>query len=167
MLVVTFVVIVVTLVAQGLTLPWVVRRLGLDRLGLDERRDRKRRETAARVETARAALARLEQAAREGRLPPETVDPWRTRQEQRIAQLDDARNPNGGSEPTVTTVHRVELAMVDAERERLNGLLKEGAISDEIRRRIERDLDLDEERLRRHVLGMTVEDVPDEGPAAR
>ena len=167
-LVVTFVVIIVTLVAQGLTLPWVVRRLGLDRLGLDERRDRKRRETAARVETARAALARLEKSAIDHRLPPETVAPWRTRQEQRIAQLDDATEPRRGHEPAVTTVHRVELEMVEAERERLNALLREGAISDEIRRRIERDLDLDEERLRRNVHGMLVEDgAPDEGPANR
>jgi Na+/H+ antiporter len=167
-LVVTFVVIIVTLVAQGLTLPWVVRRLGLDRMGLDERRDRKRRETAARVETARAALARLEKVAAEHRLPAETIAPWRTRQEQRIAQLDDATDPKRGHEPAVTTVHRVELEMVDAERERLNTLLREGAISDEIRRRIERDLDLDEERLRRNVRGMVVEDgAPDDGPASR
>jgi CPA1 family monovalent cation:H+ antiporter len=167
-LVVTFVVIVVTLVAQGLTLPWVVRTLGLDRLGLDERRDRKRRETAARVETARAALARLEQAASDEELPAELVEPWRTRQRQRIEQLGDARNPSGDGEPAVTTVHRVELTMVDAERERLNALLQDGTISDEIRRRIERDLDLDEERLQRNVRGMSVEDdAPDEGPGAR
>jgi len=167
-LVVTFVVIIVTLVAQGLTLPWVVRRLGLDQLGLDERRDRKRRETAARVETARAALARLDKAAIEHHLPPETVAPWHTRQEQRIAQLDDATEPTRGHEPAVTTVHRVELEMVEAERERLNALLHEGAISDEIRRRIERDLDLDEERLRRSVRGLVVEDgAPDDGPGAR
>jgi len=161
-LVVTFVVIIVTLVAQGLTLPWVVRRLGLDRAGLDERRDRKRRETAARVETARAALARLDKAAIEHDLPPETVAPWRTRQEQRIAQLDDATEPKRGHEPAVTTVHRVELEMVEAERERLNELLREGAISDEIRRRIERDLDLDEERLRRNVSGIVADEEPSE-----
>ncbi len=161
-LVVTFVVIVVTLVAQGLTLPWVARKLGLDRLGLDERRDRQRAEMNARVETARAALERLESAAAKHELPAETIGPWRTRAEQRVAQLEDARNPYGHGLLTVTSVHRVELELVDAERRRLNSLLREGTISDEIRRRIERDLDLDEERLRRRVRGMSVGDDPGE-----
>ena len=62
-LVITFIVILVTLIAQGLTLSSVVRALGLDRLGAAERRERKRRELRARVETARAALARLDSAA--------------------------------------------------------------------------------------------------------
>ena len=65
-------------------------------------------------------------------------------------------------------MQRVELEMVEAERERLNALLREGKISDEIRRRIERDLDLDEERLRRNVRGLVVEEgAPDDGPSAR
>jgi CPA1 family monovalent cation:H+ antiporter len=53
--------------------------------------------------------------------------------------------------------------MIAAERARLNELLREGRISDEIRRRIERDLDLDEERLRRNVRGIA-EDEPELGP---
>ena len=60
-------------------------------------------------------------------------------------------------------VRRVELALIGAERARLNALLREGRISDEIRRRIERDLDLDEERLRRNARGI----VSDEEPAPR
>ena len=62
-LVITFMVIVVTLIAQGLTLPFVVRKLGLDRLGLEEHHERKRREILARLETARAALEQLDAAA--------------------------------------------------------------------------------------------------------
>ncbi len=68
--VITFVVIVVTLVAQGLTLPWVLRKLGLDKLGIAEVRDRKRREMSARVEAARVALTRLDARREGGRVTP-------------------------------------------------------------------------------------------------
>jgi len=56
------------------------------------------------------------------------------------------------------SLNRVELALIRAERERLNALLREDQISDEIRRRIERDLDLDEERLRRNARGIVADD---------
>jgi CPA1 family monovalent cation:H+ antiporter len=58
-------------------------------------------------------------------------------------------------------MHRVELELLAAERARLNALLHEGRISDEIRRRIERDLDLAEERVRRNVRGIATDDDAD------
>jgi len=167
-LVLTFVVIVVTLVAQGLTLPYVLRRLGLDKLGIAELRHRKQHEMRARVATARAALARLDTAVQEEQLPDDIVAPWRERQRQRIAQLENARDPDGDGFATSASVHRVELALIAAERARLNELLREGKVSDEIRRRIERGLDLDEERLRRNVRGIAADDEDaDEAPGRR
>ena len=157
-LVITFTVIVVTLVAQGLTLPFVVRRLGLDRLGGEERKERKLREANARLETARAGLDRLAGVVAEHRIADELLQPWRSRQEQRIAQLANARDPDGEGLAQARTLNRVELALIRAERERLNALLREDQISDEIRRRIERDLDLDEERLRRNARGIVADD---------
>jgi CPA1 family monovalent cation:H+ antiporter len=157
-LVITFTVIVVTLVAQGLTLPFVVRRLGLDRLGGEERKERKLREANARLETARAGLDRLAGVVAEHRIADELLQPWRSRQEQRIAQLADARDPVGEGLAQARSLNRVELALIGAERERLNALLREDQISDEIRRRIERDLDLDEERLRRNARGIVADD---------
>jgi CPA1 family monovalent cation:H+ antiporter len=164
-LVITFIVIIVTLIAQGLTLPFVVRKLGLDRLGSAEARERRRREAAARLETARAGLSRLDEVAARERLGAEVVQPWRTRQEQRIAQLDGARGSDGEPVDEALGVQRVELSLIAAERTRLNALLREGSISDEIRRRIERDLDLDEERLRRNASGITDDDPPEGRPA--
>jgi monovalent cation/hydrogen antiporter len=152
------VVIVVTLVAQGLTLPWVLRKLGLDKLGVAELRHRKQREIRARVETTRAALARLETAAQEERLPDHIVALWRERQRQRIAELEGERDSDGRGFAPSAGVQRVELALIGAARTRLNDLLRQGSVSDEIRRRIERDLDLDEERLRRNVHGITTDD---------
>jgi len=60
-------------------------------------------------------------------------------------------------------VHRAELALIEAERARLNELLREGKVTDEIRRRIERGLDLDEERLRRNVRGISSDGDDDDG----
>ena len=161
LLVLVFVVIVVTLVAQGLTLPFVVRRLGLVQLGAAERRHRRRQEAAARLETARAALARLDDAAREHGLAPEALRSWRKKQQQRIDLLEHTRNPDGDGSVQATSMHRVELELLAAERARLNALLHEGRISDEIRRRIERDLDLAEERVRRNVRGIATDDDAD------
>ena len=63
-------------------------------------------------------------------------------------------------------MRRVELALVAAQRRRINELVRKGTVSDEIRRRIERDLDLDEERLRGNVTGIAT-DAPPEGEFPR
>ena len=157
-LVITFTVIVVTLVAQGFTLPFVVRKLGLDRLGCEERKERKLREANARLETARAGLGRLAGVVAEHNIADDLLRPWRSRQEQRIAQLAHARDPDDEGLAQARSLNRIELALIGADRERLNALLREGEISDEIRRRIERDLDLDEERLRRNARGIVADD---------
>jgi len=153
-LVLTFVVIVVTLVAQGITLPWVLRALGLDRLGRAELRERKEREINARVEAARAALARLDAEAQREQWPDDVVVPWREREQLRIAQLEGERDGAGDGVARSASMHRVELDLIDAQRKRLNDLLRKGEVSDEIRRRIERDLDLDEERLHGNLRGI-------------
>jgi CPA1 family monovalent cation:H+ antiporter len=159
LLVLTFMVVVVTLVAQGLTMPFVVRKLGLVELGADERRERTQREAEARVETARAALDRLDEACRQWKLPDDFVALRRERQRQHIRQLESAQADGDGSDLAVRA-HRMELQLIGAERRRLNQLVDDGHITDEIRRRIERDLDLDEERVRRNVRGAA----PDEEP---
>jgi len=153
-LVLTFVVIVVTLVAQGLTLPWVLKKLRLDKLGLAEVRRRKEREIYARMEAARAALAELDAAAKTHALPEEVIGPWREREQLRIAQLEGERERDGERFAASASMHRLELALVAAQRKRLNELLRSGEVSDAIRRRVERDLDLDEERLRGNLQGL-------------
>ena len=159
-LVLTFVVIVVTLVAQGLTLPWVLRRLGLEKLGNAELRERKEREMVARIEGARAALAELDTAAKAERIPDEVLAPWHEREALRVRQLEGERAGDGARLATSARMRRVELALVAAQRRRINELVRKGTVSDEIRRRIERDLDLDEERLRGNVTGIAT-DAPD------
>src|SRR5215211_2310935 len=64
----TFCVILLTLVLQGLSLPLLIRRLGL----VEAEGEEEREETEARLRTAEAALAKLEELAAEGRVREDT-----------------------------------------------------------------------------------------------
>ena len=129
-----------------------------------------RRATATGTRRARGSKLRAprwrdsKRIAAEQKLPDEIVAPWRERERQRIAQFETERNPKGDGFTLSAGVHRAELALIEAERARLNELLREGKVTDEIRRRIERGLDLDEERLRRNVRGISSDDDDDDGP---
>src|SRR5207253_2210011 len=68
----TFCVILGTLVVQGLSLPWVIERLGLEDDGLEAKEDAK-----ARVLAAEAALERLEALAQEDWVRDDTAERMR------------------------------------------------------------------------------------------
>jgi CPA1 family monovalent cation:H+ antiporter len=153
----TFSVILVTLVWAALVLPIVVRRLGLAERGSWERRDRDAREIATHVAAARYLLRELKNIAADKGLSPKVADEIRVRMMERIAHLR-RRTGEGADRVLAEERERGELALVVAERGYLNRLLYEHAIDDEVRRRIERDLDLREERLRRNVQGVTDDD---------
>ncbi|MDH6142598.1 Na+/H+ antiporter [Kitasatospora sp. GP30] len=80
---VAFCVVLFTLVVQGLTLPWLVRRLGIDP-HLD-RREQEQRELWWRA--SKAALERLHELADQDKLPSELVEKLRERQHDRMARL--------------------------------------------------------------------------------
>jgi NhaP-type Na+/H+ or K+/H+ antiporter len=154
----TFSVILVTLVCLGPMLPFIVRRLGLVERGSRERRARDALEARSHLEAARSALDRLSHIARQKQLPPEVVAQVRARHEEHIAHLEHrhARDNDGGR--LAKQRKTGELALIAEERDHINGLLRTRVIGDEVRRRIERDLDLREERLRRNVRGVSADD---------
>src|SRR6476661_2501753 len=84
---VTFGVIVVTLVGQGLMLPAVVRRLALPHNAEDERRREQDAEIAARLQALEAAQGRLDGLAADGETAPEVVALLRSRNDHRAGQL--------------------------------------------------------------------------------
>jgi CPA1 family monovalent cation:H+ antiporter len=137
----TFGVIIITLVGQGLLLPSVVRRLGLDRDGPAEQRRERQAELTARAEAITAARRHLERLAAERKLGSEVIDFLNARHDHRMrlipADLDD-----GFAQMRLSNDLRLEL--IAAEREFLSELLRQGRITDESRRRLERDLDLEE-----------------------
>jgi monovalent cation/hydrogen antiporter len=138
---VTFGVIIVTIVGQGLMLPAVVRWLGLPRLGKEERTGEIQAELAARQAALKQVEARLEKVIKEHELPGYAVDHLRTRNQSRLQIL-----PTNLTEDIdhMRQTAKVKAELIEAERDFIYGLLRDGKITDEARRRIEYELDLEE-----------------------
>ncbi|MEJ2435328.1 MAG: hypothetical protein P8Y53_20075 [Pseudolabrys sp.] len=141
---VTFGVIIVTLVGLGSLMPLMVRRLGLSRLGTEEHMSEIEAELAARQTALAEIEQRLEQFASERALPADVVELLRTRNLSRNQILP--RNLGHGLEFTRVGA-AVKKELIDAEREFIFRLLRDGKITDEARRRIEYELDLEEASL--------------------
>ncbi len=140
---VTFGVIVVTLVGQGLMLPGVVRWLALPHDAEDERRRERDAEIAARIETLNVAQSRVNQLEADGEVSAEVLAILRANQANRAGQVPT--DPDGREAVGAAAELRAEL--IAAEREYIYRLLQQGRITDEARRRIERELDLEEASL--------------------
>lgn len=143
----TFSVILVTLVGQGLMLPTVMRALGLAHAGRRERHADRIEESAARRRAIEAAGARLEELIAERNLARDLVLPLRTRMRDRLNLVQ--RNDDGGREHArqIDVNTEIEFLLLAAERRQINDLYREGKLKDEPRRRIERELDLREAQL--------------------
>lgn len=140
----TLAVIIVTLVGQGLTLKPLIRALGVEDDGAAEQE-----ELVARMHTAEAALARLEDLAGEDWIYDDTVTRVRGMLDYRRRRFSARIDGDGtdGYEERSTAYQRVLRELLAAERRQLLVLRNEGRISDEVRRRVERDLDFEESRL--------------------
>ena len=142
---VSFGVIFITLVGVGLGLPPVVRRLGVNDVGRAESIAEHESEIAARREALGAALKSLDAITDDRELSDEVVKLLRARHETRADQLPDSLNPDAHDVSAAGTALTREL--ISAERKFIHVMLRDGKITDEIRRRIERDLDLEEASL--------------------
>ena len=145
----TFCVIVVTLVGQGLLLPTVIRWLGLPDLGLQERRLEETEELASRQQTISAVLRDLDALAAERNLPGQIVEPVRAYHRERLRQLEYRSGTDERYQQFAALSAELELLLVQTERKHLYALLCSGQLKDDARRRIERELDLREAQLRR------------------
>jgi monovalent cation/hydrogen antiporter len=137
----TFGVIIITLVGQGMMLPTVIRWLGIGHHGKAEHRREQEAELAARSEAIRHSRDHLENLAKERKLGSEVVDFLNARHDQR-ARLIPSDLDDGLAHMRVSNDLRREL--IAHERGFLHELLRDGKITDESRRRLERDLDLEE-----------------------
>jgi len=142
---VSFGVIFITLVGLGLGLPPVVRWLGVAQAGREEYLAEHESEISARREALAAALKSLDAITDDRELSDEVVKLLRARHEIRANQLPDSLDPDKHDVSTTGTALTREL--ISAERKFIHVLLRDGKITDEIRRRIERDLDLEEASL--------------------
>ena len=143
---ITFAVILLTLVGQGLTLPALIRRLGVREDGAEEDAE----EIRARLTASRAALDRLDELAAESWTRDDTVDRIRglyqfrhRRYKVRAGKIED----EDGIEDRSLSYQRMMHEIFGAQRRELVRLRNEGQISTDVMRRIEHELDLEESRL--------------------
>jgi len=141
-LVVTFGVIVITLVGQGLMMPRVVGWLAIARGAAEERERERADEYAARAAALDAARRRLDQLAAERELHPEALALVRTRHDEREGLIPSDLG-EGLAITRAGSALRVEV--IEEERRALHQLLRDGKLTDDARRRVERELDLEEE----------------------
>jgi len=139
-----FSVILATLVLQGLSLPLVIRLLGVEDDGLAAREEAK-----ARLLAAEAALARLEELQDEDWVREDTAQRLRGaynfRRNRFRARFDEA--DDGALDEQSAAYQRLRRELLGAEQQALVDLRRSGRIDDEVMQRVQRDLDLEDVRL--------------------
>ena len=142
-IVVTFTVILVTLVGQGLTLPLVIRALGL---GSDA--DDGHEESHARQELIEEALRRIDELEKKWPTHQPLIDQLRTSYRHRAEHEEQLHEAPGNEAEQELVEHRqIRSEVIDAQREALSAMRDRGAIDDDVLRSIERELDLEEIRM--------------------
>ena len=140
----TFAVILVTLVGQGLTLPFLIRMLGIEDDGSDEREEAK-----ARIHAAKAAIARLDELEQEDWVRDDTAERLRGlygfRSDRFRARFEDSDDDE--VEIRSRDYQRLRRELLDAEREAILTLRRNGTINDDVWTTVSRDLDLEDQRL--------------------
>jgi CPA1 family monovalent cation:H+ antiporter len=135
----SFVVILATLVGQGLTLPPLLRRLGVE-----GDKGELREETLARRKAALAALRRLDDLEEEPWIPHDLAARLRQHYHHVLEHLPESLDPAEFDREHVAAHERLRQEMIDAQRQAIIALRDRGKIADDAMRRIERDLDLEE-----------------------
>lgn len=143
----TFALILVTIVGQGLSLPFIVRALGLE-----EPRRWSDEEAVARMEAAQSALDRLDQMESDKRANEKQLvrlrDLYRARFRMCQAVLGGEEPDVAAREQRIADYGELRRELIGVEREELLALRGGGRLRDQTLRQIERDLDLEEARIR-------------------
>jgi CPA1 family monovalent cation:H+ antiporter len=151
---VTFCVIIATLLVQGLTLPWLVRRLDLDDAGAAERAEKAL--ATADHHVARMALQELERI--DDGIPPRVVTELRHHLEERVRhahavlggcpgedEYDDGAAPEDRRALVdAVTATQVRRQLLEVERAELLRLYRERDIDDDTLRALQQQIDVEE-----------------------
>jgi CPA1 family monovalent cation:H+ antiporter len=145
---VTFGVILVTLVGQGLTLPAIIRRLGVTEV---DPRDLHRDELTARGAAAEAAIARIDELAEEWPSHMPLIETLRAQYEHRATHVGDSTDAHDtaseAAEQELIEHQKIRQSVINAQRAAVLELRNQGTIDDEAWRKVQRDLDLEELRM--------------------
>lgn len=138
-----FCVILATLVVQGLTLPPLIRWLNLSDDGTLDHEEEK-----ARLNLFHASLERLDELANEDWVPQEILEELRTHY---TAKKRKYKTQVDGSDSIFTEriaiYRRLQREILAAKRKMLIELRDKSIINDDVLRKIQRDLDIEEIRL--------------------
>jgi CPA1 family monovalent cation:H+ antiporter len=137
---ITFSVIFSTLVLQGLTLRPLINVFGIENDGNDHEEEKK-----ARLLIASSIIEHIEENYALG-LSDEVLNQIKTKYEMRIQRLrkDDTQRM---SEEQIVEFHRLQQELLDKERAEMLRFRRQGVITDEMLRKMEYELDLEETRL--------------------
>ncbi|HZO06013.1 MAG TPA: Na+/H+ antiporter [Solirubrobacterales bacterium] len=143
----TFALILVTLVGQGLSLPFIVKRLKLE-----EPRRWSDEEAVARMEAAQSALDRIDEMDAEDRADEKQLvrlrDLYRSRFRMCVAVLAGEDPERAARAERISDYGELRRELIGIERDELIELRKGGRLKNQTMRQIERDLDLEEARIR-------------------
>jgi CPA1 family monovalent cation:H+ antiporter len=137
-----FSVILVTLVGQGLTLPWITRRLGVcaaTNTGAEERDARRAMTLAALAEVEALRAAKPEPSFQRAL---ELLDQSYKRRLELIQREDDQTKESTPSRSEMETFSGIATQVREAERKELSRLEASAEIGDMTLRKLERELDL-------------------------
>jgi Na+/H+ antiporter len=143
---IVFTVILTTLVFQGLTLPPLIRFLGVGDDGIPERE-----EIAARVLISDTAFKKLEEIRQKDKFPVSAIESVESAYRERALLLqDDLADQLGWSDQRnhILSVRRLKRLMIATQRRALLGMRRSGQIGDDVLHKIEHELDLEEARLK-------------------
>jgi monovalent cation/hydrogen antiporter len=140
----TFAVILGTVVLQGLTLPYLIRALGIQDDGREEHEELK-----GRLLATKAALARIDELEAEEWTRDDTIErmrgAYRYRKRRLAARAGMA--DDDGYEDRSNAYQTLVRELLEAQRREIIRLRNAGTISNEVMHRLERELDLEDERL--------------------
>jgi Na+/H+ antiporter len=143
----TFIVIFATLVVQGLSLPWLIRWLGVKDDGSMEKEERE-----ARLKANQRALAHLNTIAEPDPAKAEALHRLRIEYEDHIRQIEGTSPENAGTVLRLFSSEYESLSheALQVEHRTVLQLRNEDVISDDVLNRVQLDIDLAEARLRNH-----------------
>jgi monovalent cation/hydrogen antiporter len=139
----TFCVIFSTLVIQGLTLRPLIKFLGITGDGKEQEDEAK-----ARLKLASSIIEHIEENYSLA-LTDEVLNQIKTKYEIRIQRLrkDQQQQQQKLNEEQINQFQKIQQELLDRERQLIISLRRSGSISDEVLRKIEYELDLEETRL--------------------
>jgi Na+/H+ antiporter len=141
-----FSVILCTLIFQGLTLPPLIRYLGVGDDGISARE-----EMEARRRMSEAVVQKIEKVREEGKYPASAVDTIENSYRERALLFqDELADQLGWSHQRhhVLSVRRLRRLMIATQRRALLAMRRNELIGDDVMHKVEHELDLEEDRLK-------------------